>query len=116
MEHVLLVCSLFILATVLSPGDLGELQVCLHPISADWVDLARQLKMGKDVPGIQKIPGLNDNRGYLGELLNRWLNGDRPTLEMLYQALGKLKEITTEKAAVKDAVTKLKEFQRNRGM
>ena len=111
-----LVCFFFIVATLLNPNDLGDLQVCLWPISADWVDLARQLKMGDDVPNIRTKPGLFDNQGYLGELLNIWLNGDRPMLEMLYQALGKLKEITTEKAAVNKAITKLKEFQHKRGM
>ena len=72
--------------------------------------------MGDDVPNIRKIPGLFDNQGYLGELLDRWLNGDHPTLKILYQALDNLKEITAQKAAVKQAVTKLEEFQRNRGM
>ena len=113
---MLLVCSLFVLATVLNPDDSGDLEVCLQSVAADWVKLARQLRMGQDLPNIQRIPGLIDNQGYLGELLDRWLNGNRPTLEMLYQALGKLKEITAQKAAVKDAVTKLEEFQRNRGM
>ena len=116
MEHVLLVCSLFIVATVLNPDDLGELEVCLRSIAADWDKLARQLRMGQDVPDIRKTPGLIDNQGYLGELLDRWLNGDRPMLKILYQALGKLKEITAQKAAVNQAVTKLEEFQRNRGM
>ena len=37
-------------------------------------------------------------------------------LEMLYQALGKLKEITAQKAAVNQAITKLEEFQWQRGM
>ena len=111
-----LVCFFFIVATLVNPNDLGDLQVCLQPISADWVDLARQLKMGQDVPNIQKKPGLIDNQDYLGELLDRWLNGDHPTLEMLYQALGNLREITTQKAAVNKAIIKLKEFQRQRGM
>ena len=109
-------CSLFIVVTVLNPGDSGDLEVCLRSIAADWDKLARQLRMAQDVPDIRKKPGLIDNQGYLGELLDRWLNGDRPTLEILYQALGNLKETTAQKAAVKDAVTKLKEFQRKRGM
>ena len=116
VEHVLLVCSLFIVATVLKLGDLGNLQVCLQPIAADWIDLARQLGMGGDVQDIRTLPGLINNQGYLGELLNRWLNGDRPTLEMLHQALDNLREITAQKAAVNKAITKLEEFQRNRGM
>ena len=116
MEHVLLVCSLFIVATVLNPDDLGNLQVCLQPIAADWIDLARQLKMAQKVPDIRKKPGLIDNQGYLGELLDRWLNGDRPTLEMLHQALDNLREIIEQKATVNKAITKLEEFQHNRGM
>ena len=90
--------------------------MCLRSIAADWDKLARQLRMGQDVPDIRKKPGLIDSQGYLGELLDRWLNRDQPTLEILYQALGKLKEITAQKAAVKDTVTKLDEFQRKRGM
>ena len=74
------------------------------------------LKMGDDVPNIRRILGLIDNQGYLGELLNRWLNENCPTLEMFYQALGKLKEITAQKAAVNQAITKLEEFQWQRGM
>ena len=76
-----------IVAAQLKCGDLGYLQVCLQPIAADWINLARQLRMGDDVPDIQTKPGLIDNHGYLGELLDRWLNGDHPTLTMLYQAL-----------------------------
>ena len=73
--------------------------------------------MGDDVPNIRTKPGLIDNQGYLGELLDRWLNGDHPTLEILYQALGKVKKITAQKAAaVNQAVTNLEEFQRQRGM
>ena len=109
-------CSLFIVATVLNPDDSGALELCLRSIAADWDKLARQLKMGDDVPDILRISRLIDNQGYLGELLNRWLNGDRPTLEMLYQALGNLREITTQKAAVNKAITKLEGFQRKRGM
>ena len=109
-------CSLFIVATVLNPDDLGDLEVCLRSVTADWDKLAHQLRMGQDVPNIQKKPGLINNQDYLGELLNRWLNGDHSTLEMLYQALGKLREITAQKAAVKQAVTKLEEFQHQRGM
>ena len=109
-------CSLFVLATVLNPDDLGELEVCLRSITADWDKLAHQLKMGGDVQDIRRTPGLTDNQGYLGELLNRWLNGDHPTFEMVYQALGKVKKITTQKAAVNQAVTDLEEFQRQRGM
>ena len=116
MEHVLLVCSLFIVATVLNPDDSGDLEVCLQSVAADWDKLARQLRMAQDVPDIRKKPGLIDNQGYLGELLDRWLNGDRPTLEMLHQALDNLREITAQKAAVNKAITKLEEFQRNRGM
>ena len=116
MECSLLVCSLFIVETLLNPDDSGDLEVCLQPIAADWDKLGRQLKMGDDVQKILKIARLVDNQGYLGELLDRWLNGDHPTLEMLYQALDKLKEITTKKAAVNKAVAKLKEFQRQRGM
>ena len=116
VEHVLLVCSLFVVATVLNPNDSGALEVCLRSIAADWDKLARQLKMGSDVQDIRRTPGLFDNQGYLGELLNRWLNGDRPTVEILDQALGEVKKITTQKAAVNQAVTDLEEFQRQRGM
>ena len=100
----------------LNPHDSGELEVCLEPIAADWEKLARQLKMTDDVPKILRISRLIDNQDYLGELLNRWLNGDRPTLEMLYQALGNLRKITAQKAAVNKAITKLEEFQHKRGM
>ena len=109
-------CSLFVLATVLNPDDSGQLELCLQSVAADWDKLARQLRMGQDVPDIRKKPGLIDNQGYLGELLDRWLNGDQPTLQILYQALDNLREITTQKAAVNKAITKLEEFQRNRGM
>ena len=92
------------------------MEVCLRSIAAVWDKLARQLKMGSDVQDIRKTPGLTDNQGYLGKLLENWLNGDHPTLEMLYQALGKVKKITAQKAAVNQAVTNLEEFQHQTGM
>ena len=116
VECSLLLCSLFIVETLLNPDDSGDLEVCLQSIAADWEKLARQLKMGDDVPNILTIARLVDNQGYLGELLERWLNGDHPTLERLYQALNQLKKITAKKAPVNQAVANLKEFQHKRGM
>ena len=115
-EYTYFLCFLFIVATRLKPGDLGDLQVYLQPISADWINLASMLRMAEEERSIKTSPGLTNNQDYLRELLRRWLDGDHPTLETLNQALNRLMKITESKNAVKDAVTNLKRFQDQRGM
>ena len=100
-------CFSFIVATPLTLNDLVDLQECLNPISAEWVNLANAFRMAQIVDDIRAAPGLVRNRDYLRELLSRWLNRGHPTLETLYQALDQLKRIT-ETIAVDDAITNLK--------
>ena len=107
---------LFIAATPLTPNDSGRLHVCLQPVSADWNNLAKQLQMAEEVSDILKTQRLTNSSEHLGELLDRWLNTDHPTFQMLNRALQQLMIVTTRKATVRQAVTNLREFQKERGM
>ena len=112
MEHLPVVCFLFIIATPLTLNDLGELQACLVPIFADWENLANALKLAEEVPGISG----RDDRDCLGKLLKIWLNQGHCTFEVLYAALDLIKQITSRKVGVDNAVTKLENFQCRKGM
>jgi len=98
--------------TRLTPEDLGDLKPLIQPVAAHWVAIADQLGMGSHVPTIQGTHGNTTPPACLRDLLNRWLNKGRPTLEVLCQALRKDTEITGGDGVAKELE---KGFQSRRG-
>ena len=93
MDHLLLVCFLFIVATPLTLNNLGRLKVLLDPVAGYWQALADQLEMTGVVPTIENTSNNNTPAKCLRDLLNRWLNREQPTVETLCQALRADEEI-----------------------
>ena len=79
--------------TELRPDDLGLLKLLLQPVAGYWIAIADQLGMTSCVATIQATPGNISPSDSLRDLLHRWLNQGRPSLEKLCQALRKDGEI-----------------------
>ena len=79
--------------TELRPEDLGRLKPLLQPVAGYWIAIADQLGMTSCVATIQATPGNTRPSDFLRDLLHRWLNQGRPSLEKLCQALRKDGEI-----------------------
>ena len=80
-------------ATLLKLDDLGDLKRLIQPVAAHWVALADQLGMTTLVPTIRNTPDNTRPPAFLRDLLHRWLDRSRPTLEELCQALREDEEI-----------------------
>ena len=99
-------------ATKLTPEDLGALKILLRTVDAYWDAIADQIGMGPYVPTIRHTDSNKTPAACLRDLLNRWLNQGKPTLEALCQALRDDPEIIGGAGVA----TKLEErFQSRRG-
>ena len=72
---------------------MGVLKRLIQPVAGHWIALADQLGMTSLVPTIQSTPQNVGPAAFLRDLLNRWLNKGRPTLETLCKALREDDEI-----------------------
>ena len=68
-------------------NDMGVLKRLLHPVSPSWVAIADQLGMGSHVPAIRATPSNTNPSEFLRDLLSRWIDQGRSTLEILCRGL-----------------------------